>query len=165
MQENFNPPSKIKLIIGLGNPGKEFENTYHNAGALFVNYLKKFKSSVIGHKLLVSDSYMNLSGRFVKRVLKKYKTKPGELLLIHDDSDIPLSKYKFSFGRGSAGHKGVESAINALGTENFWRLRIGIRPKAGPPRRVKAGDLVLKKISPKDLKTLGGLFGEIALNF
>ncbi|OGY64965.1 MAG: hypothetical protein A2214_01600 [Candidatus Harrisonbacteria bacterium RIFOXYA1_FULL_48_8] len=150
---------KLKLIIGLGNPDKKYANSYHNVGFLFVDYLDK------GIK---SEVYMNESGKFVAKELKKAGAKPEELLLVHDDSDIGLGKYKLSFGRGAAGHHGVESAQAALKTKNFWRLRIGIRP-IGPispigiikPRK-KAGEFVLKKISAEDKKILERVFEEVA---
>ena len=161
----------IKLIIGLGNPGKEYEKTYHSAGFLFVDYLIKNPSISNFHppasggglisKPLKSDVYMNESGKFVKKALQKYQIKPEEILITHDDSDIEIGKYKISFGRGSAGHNGVESIIKALKTKNFWRLRVGIRKKTGLPaeaRQVKAGEMVLKKISKKDLEILEDVF-------
>ena len=178
---------KPRLIIGLGNPGKEYKKTYHNAGFLFIDYLvamslrgvkrgsnpinKKIASVAFGDlamtPLLKSDVYMNQSGNFVKAALKKYsakggsasggKIKPEEILIVHDDSDIELGKYKISFGRGSAGHRGVESIIKLLGTKNFWRLRIGIRKTA----KEKAGELVLKKISKKDWEILEKVFQTI----
>ena len=115
---------------------------------------------------------MNESGKFVKKALQKYQIKPEEILITHDDSDIEIGKYKISFGRGSAGHNGVESIIKALKTKNFWRLRVGIRKKTGLPadlsakaqrataeaRQVKAGEIVLKKISKKDLEILEDVF-------
>lgn len=152
--------SKFKLIIGLGNPGEEYKNTYHNVGFLFVDYLNRCQVSGVRCQILKSNVYMNQSGNFVRLALKKYKTKPEELLIVHDDSDIELGKYKISFGRGSAGHHGVESIIKSLGTKNFWRLRIGIR-KAGLPAeayRAKAGKFVLKKITPADRITLEQVF-------
>ena len=117
---------KIKLVIGLGNPDSRYENTYHNVGFLFVDGLRK-SNELPKSQILKSDAYMNLSGSFVARELKKRGLKPDELLVVHDDSDINLDKYKFSFGRGAAGHHGIESVIKALGTKNFWRLRLGIR--------------------------------------
>jgi len=96
----------------------------------------------------------------VKKALKKYKVKPEELLVIHDDADIELGQYKISFSRNSAGHHGVDSIIKSLGTKNFWRLRIGI----GKPRRKKAEDIVLKKISRVDWEILAKVFDDIAEN-
>ncbi len=166
---------KIKLIIGLGNPDSQYASTYHNAGILAINYLIGSQPSGFDCRLLKSDVYMNQSGNFVRQALKKYsakggsasrrrrgsplaaggKIKPEEILIVHDDSDIELGKYKFSFGRGSAGHKGVESVIKTLKTKNFWRLRIGIRPKAS---KIKAEKFVLKKITKKDLAILNEAF-------
>ncbi|MEK7162796.1 MAG: aminoacyl-tRNA hydrolase [Patescibacteria group bacterium] len=163
---------KVKLIIGLGNPGKEYEKTYHNVGFLAVDYLialssrekrnnpKKIEIATVAYSdlamapLLKSDAYMNQSGNFVKTALKKYKAKPDEILIVHDDSDIELGKYKISFGRGSAGHKGVQSIIDTIKTKNFWRLRIGIGQTTNGKQtttRIKAIDLVLKKINKNDL--------------
>lgn len=174
---------KPKLIIGLGNPDKKYENTYHNVGHLFIEYLKTLNPS--GYTLLASDVYMNESGKFVAKEIKKSGAKPEELLIVHDDSDIELGKYKLSFGRGAAGHHGVESVQAALKTNDFWRLRIGIRPKAdfaGPKQtsqtpsvtkiqrgpqtvrnspRLKASEFVLKKISARDKVMLEKTFSEI----
>jgi PTH1 family peptidyl-tRNA hydrolase len=97
---------------------------------------------------------MNLSGDFLRKLLTKNKIKPTEILVIHDDSDIELGKYKFSFNRNSAGHKGVQSIIDQLKTKAIWRLRIGIREQLEknqkmPNKRLKAGKIVLQKISKK----------------
>lgn len=182
----------IKVIIGLGNPDKEYEKTYHNVGFLFIDYLLKSRNycqRAIGHceeqsdeatsldcfaplamtPLLKSDTHMNQSGTFVRLALKKYKARPEEILIIHDDSDIELKKYKFSFGRGSAGHKGVESIIKALKTKNFWRLRIGIRQEERGKRkeerdRIKAEEFVLKKINKKDLAVFNKVLEEAQKN-
>lgn len=86
---------KLKLIIGLGNPDKKYERTYHNAGFLFVDYLNKRQMLNDEYQTLKSDVFMNQSGNFVKTALKKYsasngKIKPDELLIVHDDSDIEL---------------------------------------------------------------------------
>ena len=160
MQLNFNP-AKIRLVIGIGNPDKEYNNTYHNAGRLFVDFLEE-KLPDNKYQALNTNCFMNESGGFVKKTLRKKGVKPEALLVIHDDSDLNLGSFKFSFGRGSAGHKGAESVIRTLGTKDFWRLRIGIRP-VGPIglRRKKAEEFVLRKISAKDKKTLESVFAEI----
>lgn len=170
----------LKLIVGLGNPDEEYANTYHNAGFLFVDYLNKQQLAHNKQQVLKTDTYMNESGKFVAKMLKKTGAKPEEILLVHDDSDIEIGNYKISFSRGSAGHHGVESVIKSLKTKNFWRLRIGIRPalrlmlqrgeplkskkKSGLPaeaHRAKAGEFVLKKISKKDLEIFEKVFEEI----
>ena len=154
---------KPKIVIGLGNPGKEYEKTCHNAGFLFIQYLMDKKPAnsefrIQNSELLKSDVYMNESGKFVAKIMRKTGVKPQEILIVHDDSDIELGKYKLSFGHGSAGHKGAESIIKSLGAKNFWRLRIGIRKKA---TRKKAEKFVLKKISKSDLEILNNVFEEI----
>ncbi|MBI4085988.1 MAG: aminoacyl-tRNA hydrolase [Candidatus Liptonbacteria bacterium] len=148
--------SDIKLLIGLGNPEKAYENTYHNAGRLFADWLlktlfllpdAKFRKptapknfeylkteyAVFARPLL----FMNESGAAVQAALKFFNAGPEELLVIHDDSDIELGSYKISFGRGAGGHRGAESIIRKLKTKKFWRIRIGIRPPAADKRRLK----------------------------
>ena len=143
----------IYLIVGLGNPSSEYEKTFHNVGHLMVDFLGR------GIK---SETFMNKSGEFVKQELKKAKAKPENLLVIHDDSDIELGKFKFSFGRNSAGHKGVQNIIDQLKTKFFWRLRIGIRPvfTKTPAKREKADQLVLKEIKPAQMELLQATFKE-----
>ncbi len=149
---------KIKLIIGLGNPGPEYKNTYHSVGFLFIDFLEDLelprRSADSNLRSLKSGVYMNESGRFVKKILKKYGLRPEDVLIAHDDSDLIVGKYKLSFDRGGAGHKGVESVIRHLGTERFWRLRIGVRPYT--VRREKAERFVLKKISKENQEKMVG---------
>lgn len=155
----------VKLIIGLGNPGKEYEKTYHNVGFLAIDYLNKCQASNIRCQVLKSNVFMNESGKFVAKTMRKIGIKPDEILIVHDDSDIEIGNYKISFSRGSAGHNGVESIIKSLKTKNFLRLRIGIRPIvrvnlrsvcASP--RLNASEIVLKKINNKDLEILEKVF-------
>ncbi|MEK9154799.1 MAG: aminoacyl-tRNA hydrolase [Patescibacteria group bacterium] len=165
---------KFPIIIGLGNPGKEYAKTFHNAGFLFIDYFNDRQPSAptpknrdsdqsvgaIGYQALKSDVYMNESGKFVAKTIKKTGAKPEKILIVHDDSDIELGKYKISFNRNSAGHNGIESIIKTLKTKNFYRLRIGIRP---PEKiRKKALDFVLKKISRKDSEILNNVFEKAA---
>ncbi len=147
----------IKLIIGLGNNDPTYETTYHNVGFLFIDYFNKIESTL---PVLKTKGYMNESGIEVKKMLKKYKIDPKNLLIIQDDSDIFIDDYKFSFDHGSAGHKGIQNIIDQIKTKEFWRLRIGIRPEPkteGEPRK-KAEDFVLKNISAINLKILNGVF-------
>jgi len=174
----FNP-KKIKLIIGLGNPELKFQNTYHNAGHLFVDYLaelltapkfkeqrlKHFKfSKTINRILIKTTTHMNNSGSTVRKSLQFFSTQLKETFVAHDDSDIMLGNYKIEFGRGAAGHKGVESIIKSLKTKDFWRVRIGIRTKPSSAKnysRVRAEEFVLKKISSANKKILDETFQEI----
>jgi len=154
---------KIKLIFALGNPGKEYEKTFHNAGKIIADFLAgenaKWKTknefSYIKIKkniLSKSEKFMNESGLSVKSAISFFKIKPEEILLIHDDSDITLGEYKITFSQNSAGHKGVETVISNLKTKDFFRAKIGIRKPS--PKRKKAEEFVLKRVSLADLKTL-----------
>jgi len=166
----------IRLIVGLGNPGQKYENTYHNAGFLFIDSmmssevgdergespkwksLKSFRYSRVGQMILTKpNTFMNESGDAVKKILKYFDVGPEEILVIHDDSDFKLGEYKFMLGRGSAGHKGVESIINSIGTKDFYRVRIGIRKMGG-----KANGFVLGKIGKDDRLILDKVFEEIS---
>ncbi|MSR73699.1 MAG: peptidyl-tRNA hydrolase [Candidatus Pacebacteria bacterium] len=147
-----------KLIIGLGNPDPEYGLTYHNVGHLFVEALIAAHPKT-ERKVLTTDAYMNESGACVVQALKKYKLKPADLLVVQDDSDIPIGSYKISFGRNAGGHRGVQNVIDHLRTNGFWRLRVGIRPVA-ERKRQKAEDLVLKKISAADRKKIDAVFAE-----
>ena len=165
---------EIKLIIGLGNPGSEYKNTYHNVGQLFIDHLAgekanfKKKSSFEYFQLtnlltLVKPlTFMNQSGGAALNARKYFNSKPREILVVHDDSDIPLGSFKLSFGRGSAGHQGIESIIKSLKTNKFYRLRIGIRPSK-EIRRKKANELVLKKIPTREKQILKKLFREVSV--
>ncbi len=167
-----------KIIAGLGNPGKEYENTYHNVGFLAVDYFinkvkrlslktlkeKRFEYAENGNAIFIKPTtYMNESGTAVKNSLRYFKASPDELLIIHDDSDIQIGEYKLSFERGSGGHKGIESIISNLKTNRFWRIRIGIRPpsRKDAPRK-KAVEFVLKNISPAHKRQLMSVFAAIA---
>ena len=153
--------AKIKLIIGLGNPEKEYADTYHNVGHLIIDCINSYSLLTTHYSLIKSNVYMNESGGFVKTALRKYKTEPEELLIIQDDSDIEIGKYKLSFNRGSAGHKGIESIIKSLKTKDFWRLRIGIAKPPTAGKKIKAESFVLKKISKTNEKILNKVFQEI----
>ncbi len=138
------------LIVGLGNPGKKYQNTRHNIGARVIENLAPLNlTDVILSK---PTTFMNNSGKSVKSLITSYKLPVTSLLVIHDDIDLPLGKIKIVKNRGSAGHKGVESIINELKNKNFIRLRVGIQPKAGKPERAES--FVLKKFTKAEEKIL-----------
>lgn len=144
----------IKLVAGLGNPGERYARTYHNAGRLVLTKLadvseKDFKPSPdylsyrgAEHAFVVPRTFMNASGPAIKSALRAFRAKPRELLVVHDDADLALGSYRIAWGRGAAGHHGVESIMSALGTKEFWRLRIGVRPPA--LGKAKADTFVLR---------------------
>ena len=134
--------TKIKIIIGIGNPDDEYKNTYHNAGKLFVKHAlsyyakdyfdmkipskKNFKYTKINKTIFSeSNTYMNMSGLATYELIKYFKQCPENILIAHDDSDIFLGSYKLIFNQSSGGHKGVQSIIEAIKSQSFWRLKIG----------------------------------------
>ncbi len=164
---------EIKVIVGLGNPGKGYGKTYHNVGCMFLDFmaerspgtetptiwnnLKLFRYAEVGGLTLVKTNvFMNNSGRSVKAALRYFNIPPQKMLVIHDDSDISIGNYKLSFGSGSAGHKGVGSITNTIKTNKFLRLRIGIRKS-----KEKAGKFVLKRVDKSDTPILEAVFMEI----
>lgn len=150
---------KVRLVIGLGNPDPEYADTYHNVGHQFVNALIA-RDPHDARKFIKTDAYMNESGACVAQALKKYRLKSDEFLAVQDDSDIAIGEYKFSFGRNAGGHRGIQNIIDHLGTNAFWRLRIGIRP-ISEKRREKAEHLVLRRISASDRAILDGVFSRV----
>ncbi|MCK4524973.1 MAG: aminoacyl-tRNA hydrolase [Candidatus Andersenbacteria bacterium] len=168
----------MKLIIGLGNPGKEYEKTRHNAGFLTVNKLvssikyqvlnaqSKFnteisKGTLNNEKILLikPQTFMNNSGQSVKAVLDYYKIKPEDIIVIHDDLDIPIGEYKISKNKNSGGHKGVQSIIDYLGTKDFTRIRIGImvENKKTPTER-----FVLERFSKDEMEVVESIIKKIS---
>jgi PTH1 family peptidyl-tRNA hydrolase len=103
---------------------------------------------------------MNVSGPAVKQALAYLKLKPEQIAVVHDDSDMIVGNYKISFDQSSAGHKGVQSIINALKTQKFWRIKIGVRPVKEKVRQ-KSEEFVLKGISKRDESDLALVFGQI----
>lgn len=156
----------MKLIIGLGNPGKKYEGTRHNVGQALASLAKlKIKDEKLK---IVNDLgiYMNQSGEIVKKLVGHYKIPLDDLLIIHDDLDIPLGDFRLQKGRGAAGHKGVESIVNALGGNGFWRLRIGIgRPQINEKCKMKNEKLteeyVLEEFINEELKSIKSLISKI----
>lgn len=135
----------MKVIVGLGNIGKEYERTRHNVGFMMLDKIvdaydfssfrleEKFKAEIsqgeiCGEKaiLVKPQTFMNASGRAVQKVLSFYKVDIENLIVIHDDLDIKLGTFRVAKSRNSAGHKGVQSIIDSLGSKDFKRLRVGI---------------------------------------
>jgi PTH1 family peptidyl-tRNA hydrolase len=141
----------MKLVVGLGNPGKKYERTRHNAGFWWVERLAqglkavfrsegKFHGRIakLAHPaeiwLLLPDTYMNESGRAVAALASFYKIVPQEILVVHDELDLPPGSVKLKLGGGLSGHNGLKDIAESLGSKDFWRLRIGI----GHPRDTAA---------------------------
>ena len=145
------------LIVGLGNPGKKYENTRHNVGHMVIDRLKEERLDNL--ILAKTDTFMNLSGQSVRSLTKRYTLNANNLIIVHDDIDLPIGEFKIQKGRGAAGHKGVQSIINELGTKDFWRIRIGISPKGGKPENVEK--FVLQKFSKEEKEIMEKVIEEI----
>lgn len=150
--------NRIRLIVGLGNPGREYESTRHNVGFWWVDELARrenlsFKSDSKFHAQLVRgtfhgqevwllkpQTFMNLSGRAVGAVAQFYKIAPAEILVVHDELDLQPGIARLKTGGGHGGHNGLKDIIAHLGTKDFWRLRLGI---GHPGDRAEVSNYVL----------------------
>ncbi len=177
----------MKIIVGLGNPGKKYEQTRHNAGFMAIDFLvenaggkwktnKKFNSLFckINNTLFVKPlAFMNNSGKSVTAILSYFKLLPKTLgilknknadlsnilTVIHDDIDIDLGKIKTSLNSGSAGHKGVQSIIDCLKTKKFKRIRLGIA--AETKKQISVSEFVLKKFSQEEKEIIKNLIKQL----
>ena len=148
----------IRLVVGLGNPGKEYERTRHNAGFWLVERFAsangvimrkdpKFKALVGRHDatgawFLLPQSFMNLSGQPVHMLAGFFKIRPEEILVVHDELDFPPGTAKLKQGGGIAGHNGLKDISQKLATHEYWRLRLGV---GKPPPGREGADYVLEK--------------------
>lgn len=168
--------SIMYYLVGLGNPGDDYKLTRHNTGRIVVSdfcksagwrigFNKKLNALVSGGKYkkekiicLLPETFMNNSGKSLKNLINS-KKKAENLIIIHDDLDLPLGRFKISFGSGSAGHKGVESVIKSIKTKDFIRIKVGISPstssgKIKKPESKKIIDFIIGNFKPKELGTL-----------
>lgn len=168
----------MKVIVGLGNPGNEYQNTRHNVGFMVLdNYLndsdwkEKFNSLYLekrinGEKVIFVKplTFMNLSGDSVVQFINYYDVKLDDLLVIHDDLDLPFSSYKLKKNSSAGGHNGIKSIINRLNSQDFLRLKIGV----SNDKSIDTKDYVLGKFSKKEKEELSLLqktFNEIIESF
>ena len=176
----------MKLLIGLGNPGTEFQHNRHNTGFLFLDYLihqidpnSRFNNQgklealscqiVINKKqllLLKPQTFMNNSGLAVIKTVNYYHLNiENDLMLIHDDLDLNLGEYKIQFSKGPHVHNGINSVTSSLGSSNFWRVRIGIAGESYQEIKDKqlavAENYILKDFSKSELKQLEMVFSGI----
>jgi peptidyl-tRNA hydrolase len=168
----------MKLIVGLGNPGKEYENTRHNLGYLFIDYYlnkkginlewkEKFNGlyldTVIGGEKIIFMkplTYMNLSGEAVKKYLDYFKIDVSDLLVVVDDLDLEVGNYKIKNNGSSGGHNGLKNIELNIGTQNYKRFRIGV---SNTTYDVK--DYVLGKISVKDYYDVFDILSDVLDRF
>ena len=162
----------MKLIVGLGNPGRVYAHNRHNIGFICLNHFAKSqrmkfnqkqglarigRGEVVGNKVVLArpQTYMNSSGQSVSRLVQKFNINPNDLLVIHDDLDLALAKVRISHGSGSAGHKGIESIIKELGSQDFTRIRVGIgRPTKSPLSDEEIIAYVLSDFTPEEKQAI-----------
>ncbi len=167
------------LIVGLGNPGKEYQNTRHNVGWLVLDTIadcrlqtadlnwktdKRIQAGILKVTIAGKDAllvkpqtFMNNSGIAVKTICN-LKSAISNLIVVHDDIDLAFGTIRVSHDSASAGHKGVQSIIDHLGTKNFWRVRIGIRPSL---KSIDTPDFVLNKFSKEEQKLLPNILQNV----
>lgn len=165
----------MKLIVGLGNPSKEYEQTRHNAGFWFIDELawqwkvslkedKKYFGEVARVSCAEGDvwllkplTFMNLSGKAVGALAQFYKIKPEEILVVHDELDIPCGRIRLKRGGGNGGHNGLKDIQAKLGTADFYRLRLGIDH---PGDKALVSAYVLNKPSAEDKQKIDEAIGK-----
>lgn len=170
---------KPKLIIGLGNPGKEYNDTWHNVGFAFIDAMREkleddFQHSIINKKtyevtsfptlkikLLKPLTFMNNSGVVVADFFKYNKFKVDEVLIVHDDLDIEFGKHKIQKGKYPKAHNGITSIHNKTGKKNFHYLRIGVETREGELKNIPGEKYVLQKVEKGDQKKLNLEFKNI----
>ena len=182
------------LIVGLGNPGKKYENNRHNVGFLFIDYLAslesfqvnefekdKFSNSLLAklkidnNELILAkpQAFMNNSGiavgKLVSKLANSQTRKINNLLIVHDDLDIPLGKFHIQFGVGPQLHNGLESIENHLKTKDFYRIRIGVDARK-PEQKIPGETYALQNFLPDEKKLLETeifpkIFSQLKLNF
>lgn len=159
----------MKLIVGLGNPDQKFSKNRHNAGFIFVESLaedrglawtleKKFEAEIAADKSLMlvkPQTFMNRSGDAVSKLVNFFKINLNDLIVVHDDVDLEPGETKFKKSTSSAGHHGVESIMEKLGSQDFWRLRIGVgRPDT---EKFDVEDYVLGNLTEKEIENIKNL--------
>lgn len=163
------PEQAIRLIVGLGNPGPKYEDTRHNAGFWFVDLLarrhggrllneSKFHGLLgrmriggLDLRLLQPLTYMNRSGQSVFAVARYFDIAPEQMLVVHDELDLPPGQVRLKQDGGHAGHNGLRDIMNALGSQDFWRLRVGIDH---PQDRSRVVDYVLSRPDLDDARAI-----------
>jgi len=167
----------MKLIVGLGNPGKKYQNTRHNLGQkIIIDFVRAYRNTPLQNKpnlsakiyetgqgstktiFAISTDYMNNSGITVQKIANFYKINPKDIFIIHDDLDLLMGEYKIQFDRGPAGHNGIKSIIENLNTQQFNRIRIGIGKSQN---NVPVEDYVLQPFSKEELDIINNIVPEI----
>lgn len=169
------PQPDIRLIVGLGNPGAQYADTRHNAGFWFVDEIARLTGATLRPEprflgqaaratldgrelwLLQPTTFMNRSGQSVAALARFYKIAPEQILIAHDEIDLPPGQIKLKYAGGHGGHNGLRDLHAHLGTPNYWRLRIGV---GHPGSKDQVADYVLHAPSKVDRETIDFVIGE-----
>ena len=170
----------MKLIVGLGNPGRAYARNRHNIGFSCLNHFAKAQGirfdrkqglarigmgKVANNEVVLArpQTYMNSSGRSVSRLVQRFNINLNDLLVIHDDLDLPLAKVRLSFGSSSGGHKGIDSIIKELGSQDFIRIRIGIgRPDKTEISEEDIISYVLSNFTPDEKQAIAPVIPRVS---
>ncbi len=173
----------MKLIVGLGNPGFLYARNRHNIGFMCVSHLAKTQKiaydrkqghartgigNIAGHRVVLArpQTYMNASGESVSALMKKLNVSPADLIVIHDDLDLPPGKIRLRLGGSSGGHKGIESIMARTGTQEFYRVRVGIgRPETTGDAADKENaviDYVLRDFTREEKKIIDTVIPKVS---
>jgi PTH1 family peptidyl-tRNA hydrolase len=175
----------MKLIVGLGNPGRMYAHNRHNIGFMCVSHLARTQGirfdrkqghartgmgRIAGNRVVLArpQTYMNASGESVSRLVKRFKLNPADLIVIHDDLDLPPGKIRVRLSGGSGGHKGLDSIIAHLNSQDFYRIRIGIgRPtlpegSATEDKEAAVIDYVLSDFTPEEKGIITHVIPEVS---
>ncbi len=170
----------MKLIVGLGNPGKEYSTNRHNIGFLCLNHIARKQhisldrkqgkariglGAIAGQEVVLAkpQTYMNLSGQSVSSLMQKYHVTLEDVIVIHDDLDLPLGKIRIRKDSSAGGHNGIKSIIACLGTQDFIRLRVGISrpPREGEEREQTIVEYVLGDFSREDQPVIDDVISRV----
>ncbi len=162
----------MKIIVGLGNPGNKYEKTRHNSGFMFVDKMAKGEKFSVSKKfeaeiLEIDDvvflkplTFMNDSGRAVRKIIDFYKLDKTSLILVHDDLDIQLGEKKIQVGVGPKVHNGVNSVEEYMGTKDFLRVRLGVDNRKNRPTSLSGSDYVLENFDKEERVILDKVIDE-----
>ena len=164
----------MKLIVGLGNPGKEYENTRHNIGFMSVDKIineknltekekfngKYYEYNINNEKIIIlkPQNYINLSGQVINKFVNYFKIDINDILIIHDDLDLPVGKIKLRMSGGSGGHNGLKDIENCLKTKNYKRVKVGISNN----KNIDTKDYVLGRFNSEDKKIIDNSINTIS---
>jgi PTH1 family peptidyl-tRNA hydrolase len=150
----------MKLIVGLGNPGEKYAGNRHNVGYMVVDKIKNNNVRIKNAITVKTNTFMNDSGTSVKELLSKNNVSNENLYIIHDDLDLPLGSWKMQLSKGPKDNGGINSIEQVLGTENFWRIRVGIDSR-NPEKRTSGEEYVLEDFTTQEKVILDKVINDI----